>query len=166
MNYQYFFASTSTLTEGLYYYAGVDPVTMTVTDVVVSTASDIMLLQPGPHPQNSATVYFPSPPLGTPGAAGIGLTRDAVNQVYYTWPAPYPSWQISSSTYWTWQPPVAAPDPLDTEIDGWAVWDETLGTWRNIDEDTADRLLITITNTLTNVISAPTTSTVLGVTHL
>ena len=166
MNYQYLFASTSTLTDGLYCYAGVDPVTMTVTDIIVSTASDITLLQPGPHPQNSATVYYPSPLPGTPGAAGIGLTRDSVNQVYYTWPAPYPSWQISSSTYWTWVPPVAAPDPFDTEVDGSAVWDEELGTWRDIDEDTADTLVIYITNTLTNVSTGNSTSTVLGVTYL
>ena len=54
--------------------------------------------------------------------AGIGYTYDSVNDVFYA-PQPYPSWILSTQTYY-WEAPVAMPKtggPYD--------WDEATQSW-------------------------------------
>ena len=61
--------------------------------------------------------------------AGIGYTYDRAHDVFYP-PSPYPSWSISSSTNWTWKPPVAMPSDAGTGTPPKAYrWDEATTSW-------------------------------------
>ena len=108
----------------------------TVTQVIVAEAdffNTFVDTSPGEWIQTSYNTrgnvhYDPATnePSGLPALrgnyAGIGYTYDKTNDVFYA-PKPYPSWNISQST-WTWEAPTPLPD-----TGGPYAWDEATQAW-------------------------------------